>query len=108
MASYKINPAKAVESDLEDIYRYIYRQSLMPVTALKTVENIKNEINNNLSFMPYYPLVDNEVFASMGIRRMNVKKYAVFFVIDEEEHIVHVVRIIHGARNWERVLSGET
>jgi len=108
MANYNVTLTKPAESDLEDTYRYIYQQSLMPATALKTVENIKNEIRDNLSFTPYYPLVDNERIASMGLRKMVVKKHLVFFVVDEEKKTVTVRRIIHGARNWERVLLGET
>jgi len=107
MANYKVKLTEPAESDLEDTYRYIYSQSLMPATALKTVENIKREINNNLSFMPHYPLVDHKRLASMGYHKMVVKKYLAFFVIDEERHIVTVRRIIHGARDWKRILSNE-
>jgi plasmid stabilization system protein ParE len=38
---------------------------------------------------------------------MVVKKYLIFFVIDEEKGIVRVRRIIHGARDWQRILSEE-
>jgi len=108
MVNYKVIPAKSAENDLEGIYMYISTQAFMPMTALKTVENIKNEMHNNLSFSPHYPLVDDDHLASIGVRRMNVKKYAVFFVINEENNIVNVIRVIHGARNWQRILSAET
>jgi plasmid stabilization system protein ParE len=77
---------------------------LTPTTAAKTVKHIEDEIRKNLSYMPYYPLVDDDNLASIGVRRMVVKKYLVFFVIDEEKKIVNVIRIIHGAREWKRLL----
>jgi len=108
MANYKVIPTKSAENDLESIYMYISTQASMPMTALKTVENIKNEMRDNLSYMPFYPRVDDDQLAARGYRRMNVKKYAVFFVIDEENHVVKVRRIIHGARDWKPILSEET
>jgi len=108
MANYKVELTKPAKSDLEDVYAYISTQSLTPAAALKTVKNIKEEIKKYLSYMPYYPLVDDPQLASMGIHRMVVKKYLVFFVIDEEKNTVTVRRIIHGARSWERLLSAKT
>jgi len=94
--------------DLAGIYKYFAEQLFIPTVAVKTVKKIENEINYNLSFSPYYPLVDNKRLAKMGFRKMVVKKYLVFFVIDEENNIVTVRRIIHGARKWKRVLLEET
>jgi len=74
------------------------------MTASKTVKNIKDEIDKRLSSMPYFSLADNKRLAKLGVRRMNVKKYAVFFIIFEEENTVDVERIIHGSRDWERIL----
>jgi len=68
---------------------------------------VENEITGNLSFAPYYAFVDDDRLAAKGYRRMIVKKYLVFFVIYEKQNIVRVIRIIHGARDWQRILSNE-
>jgi len=106
MVSYNITISDPALSDLEGIYRYFAGQLLM-TTASKTVKNIEAEINDNLSFMPYYPLVNNDFLALMGIRRMVVKKYLIFFIINEEDSSVNVIHVIHGARDWERILLEE-
>jgi plasmid stabilization system protein ParE len=104
MANYKVIINKTGLNDLEGIYRYFSNQLLTPTTAAKTVKHIEDEIRKNLSYMPYYPLVDDDHIVSMGIHKMVVKKYLVFLIIDEEKEIVNVIRIIHGARDWKRLL----
>jgi len=108
MASYSVIINGPALNDLESIYRYFAWQLLTPRTASKMVKTIEDEINNYLSFSPHYPIVDDDRLAAKGYRRMNVKKYAVFFVIDEETKTVRVRRIIHGARDWKPILSDET
>jgi len=107
MANYSITIDNSALEDMEGIYRYFSRRLSLPAIAAKTVKNIEDEIRNNLSFMPYYAFVDDARLAGRGYRRMVVKKYLIFFVIDEEKGIVRVRRIIHGARDWQRILSEE-
>jgi hypothetical protein len=44
-------------------------------------------------------LIDNERLAALGYRRLLVKNYLVFFVIDEEAQTVSIERIIYNRRN---------
>jgi plasmid stabilization system protein ParE len=104
MNQYDISFSKLARYDMDGIYQYLFEQLLTPNAVSKIVDAIEDEINYNLSYMPYYPLVDDDNLASIGVRRMVVKKYLVFFVIDEEKKIVNVIRIIHGAREWKRLL----
>jgi len=108
MANYNIVMNRCALDDLDGINRYISKKLLMPMTAAKTVKHIEDQIRDNLSFMPYYSLVGDDNLAAMGIRRMIVKKYIVFFIIFEETNTVSVERIIHGARDWKPILSAET
>jgi len=108
MKQYEICFAKLAKYDLDGIYRYLFEQLLTPRAVFKIADAIEGAIDDNPSFSPHYPLVDDALLASIGVRRMNVKKYAVFFVIDEENNIVNVIRVIHGARNWKHVLLEET
>jgi toxin ParE1/3/4 len=105
MANYNVIFTKRAKNDLDDVYRYIAEQALMPKTALKLTENIKDEINYYLSYMPFYPLADDKRLAQAGVRKMVVKKYLVFFVVNENENTVNVIHIIHGARDWMNVFT---
>jgi addiction module RelE/StbE family toxin len=105
MANYKVIFQQSAKKDLDDVYLYIAEQALLPKTALKLTENIENEINYYLSYMPFYPLADDKRLARKGVRKMVVKKYLVFFVVDENENTVNVIHIIHGAREWNRLFT---
>jgi len=108
MNPYEIRFTDLAKYDLDGIYRYLFEQLLTPRAVYKIANAIEDAIDDNLSFSPHYPRVDDDRLAAKGYRRMNVKKYAVFFVIDEETKTVRVRRIIHGARDWQRILSSET
>ena len=109
MENYKVIPTKSAENDLEGIYLYIATQALMPIAAAKKVKRLKDSIVKKLSFMPQkYRLVNDSYLASIRYRMMNVENYIVFFSVEENEKVVWVERVIHGARDWKRLLPEET
>ena len=107
MNQYEIRFSKLAKSDLRGIYRYLSGCLMTPRAVSDYTNAVENEITGNLSFAPYYAFVDDARLSARGYRRMVVKKYLVFFVIDEEKSVVKVRRIIHGARDWQRILSNE-
>ena len=109
MENYKVIPTKSAENDLEGIYLYIATQALMPIAAVKKVKRLKDSIVKKLSFMPQkYRLVNDSYLASIRYRMMNVENYIVFFSVEENKKVVWVERVIHGARDWKRLLPEET
>ena len=104
MNKYKVNFSTDAIADLDGIYQYLFGQMLTPKTVSKIVSAIEDEIYYYLSYMPFYPLADDERLVQKGVRKMVVKKYLVFFVVNENEMAVNIIHIIHGARNWLNVL----
>ena len=47
-----------------------------------------------------HALVADERLAQNGIRQIPVKNYIVFYIINEADSAVTVVRILYGQRNW--------
>jgi len=107
MANYKVIFEESAQNDMDGIFHYISEEAMMPAAAVKTIENIKDEIYYYLSYMPLFPLADDKRLARKGVRKMVVKKYLVFFVVDENENTVNVIHIIHGARNWTRLFTNK-
>ena len=108
MDIYKVDWAKRAKKELAGIRRYIAKQSTSP-RAYMFVRSIEITVETRLSSMPQkYRRVDDPMLAAMGLRRMNVKRYAVFFSIDEEEKSVKVERVIHSKRDLINVLRGVT
>jgi len=104
MAKYRVDISEPAESDLRDIVRYIASQLSAPISALNMMELLE-EAMTSLSDLPQRcPLVADERLSQLGYRKLNVKKYVVFFSIDEKNKVVDVERILYGRRDWLRIL----
>jgi plasmid stabilization system protein ParE len=104
MAKYRVDISEPAESDLRDIVRYIASQLSAPISALNMMELLE-EAMAGLSDLPQRcPLVADERLSQLGYRKLNVKKYVVFFSIDEKNKVVDVERILYGRRDWLRIL----
>jgi toxin ParE1/3/4 len=104
MVKYRVDISEPAENDLRDIVRYISAQLSAPMTALKMMEAMDEEIAG-LALMPQKcPFVTDERLAMLGYRKLPVKNYIVFFTIDEKSEVVDVERILYAKRDWQRIL----
>ena len=44
--------------------------------------------------------MNDNYLASFGIRMTIVKKYLLFYIVDEKEHTVNALRFLYARRNW--------
>ena len=103
--SYFVNISNEAGEDLRQIYLYIAHSLLAPATARAQIACIKKDIFG-LDFMPtMFKRYDKEPWCSRGLRMMPVDKYVVFYLIDEENKVVNVTRIIYGGMDIERQLD---
>ena len=104
MGRYRVYVSEPAEKDLRDIVRYISSQLLAPITAMKMMETIEEELSK-LSEMPCrYPVVRDDRLASMGYRRLDIKNYTAFFTVNEKEKAVDIERILYARRDWANLL----
>ena len=97
--SWEIIYSERAKQDLRDIYEYIAIDLLVPGTAKQQVNKLRSVIRS-LDEMPMrHPVYDAEPLKSQGIRMVAVGKYLVFYLPNETEHSVTVVRIIFGGRD---------
>lgn len=90
-------------SDLKDIYAYIAQELMVPDTALNQVNRIRKEIRS-LDFMPSrYALVDWEPWKSMGMHKVPVDNFVVFYTVDSDSMTVVIIRIVYGGRDIESI-----
>ncbi len=88
-------------NDLEEIYRYIAFSLQVPVAAGMQVNRIKAEIRSLCSMPERYTLVDWEPWHSIKMHRVIVDNYIVFYLVDNCEAVVDIVRIFYGGRDIE-------
>ena len=104
MTEYKIVIEQTAENDLLGILSYISDTLHEPSIAMKIYGLIKKEILN-LNRIPFrFEVVNEEPYRSMGVRRIPVENYTVFYIVDENEKTVHIFRIIYNRREWRYLL----
>ena len=91
---------QAAEEDLSEIFEYV------AVDNLKAAEAILTRIEKNLDVLAREPqlgrIPSDEELVRMGYRYLIVADYLVFYTFEEQTDPVH--RIIHGARDYLRLL----
>ena len=102
--SFEVKYTARARQDLRNIYEYIAYDLLVPETTARQTRRIMKEIDA-LNEMPMrYRLYDDEPWQSQGIRFFPVNNYLVFYLPDDTQNTVHVVRIIYGGRDIKKQL----
>ena len=108
MKSYAVQITEEALSDMEALYSYIAVRLKAPENAMKQYTRIADAIVSLKQFPDRFAYVGLEPEYSMGIHRMLVDHFVVFYVIDNDT--VTVTDVLYGASDthyrWkERHLS---
>lgn len=90
------------KEDLRNIYVYIAFDLQSKDNAKEQVNRIREAIKGLKSFPKRNPCVQYEPWRSLGMRRLNVDNFAIFYLVAEENKRVEIVRIPYGARDLEK------
>lgn len=104
MKEYAIRFTQPASDDLYEIARYISDELREPKTARALVQRIQKEVYELAELPMRYAVVMDERLAAQGIRKMLVESYLVFYKVTEENGLVTVLRILHGRRDWLKLL----
>ena len=53
------------------------------------------------------PILSEELTGHKNIRKINVRNYLIFYIIDEDNSKVSILRIGHAFMDWEKYLKDE-
>jgi len=102
---WKVDYTEDAEQDLQSIYDYISDVLLEPITAQNQTDRIMDAVDS-LDHMPLrFRLYDNEPWRSKGLRVLPVDNYLVFYLPDESQEAVLIIRIMYGGRDSKKHLS---
>ncbi|HXQ08962.1 MAG TPA: type II toxin-antitoxin system RelE/ParE family toxin [Bradyrhizobium sp.] len=90
------------EADLDQITTYIAEQSIE--IALNFVQELREKCESLADTPRGYPLVPRH--EHLGIRRRAFGNYLIFYRVGTST--IEVVHVLHGARDYERLLFPET
>ena len=104
---YKIAYTPEARDDVDDIYSYIALTLKEQKTASKLVGRLHREIKALSSFPGSNTIVEFEPWHEKGVRRMPVGNYNVYYGVDEEKHIIAILRVLYGGRDVEHIVNVE-
>lgn len=105
MDNYHLTLTERAKDDIIDIGDYITYTLLVPDTSSNFIKDLRNSISQ-LKFFPYkFPLVQDDILQSQGIRCMPYKNYYIFYEVIETIQVVIVLRIGYNKRNWKDILT---
>ncbi|MEY8574652.1 type II toxin-antitoxin system RelE/ParE family toxin [Oscillospiraceae bacterium 21-37] len=104
---YAVRYSPAARDDLKSIYSYIAVNLKEKQTAKNQTDRIRSAVRSLAQFPNRHEKVDWEPWASMGMRKMPVDRYIVFYLVDEESHTAIVTRIFYGGRDIEGMIQNK-
>lgn len=99
MKQYTVMLTTQASNQILEYASYIQNELLNPQAARKLVKDLREAIAG-LDTMPQrHPQLEEEPWRSQGVRKMIVRGYLVYFWINEQTAMVHVVAVIYGRRD---------
>lgn len=105
MRKYVVEVSKTAEEDLENIILYIKNELAGDIVADRYRIMFKQELLNLESVAGAMPVLDENLTGYTNIRKVNVKNYIIFYIINEVENKVSILRIGHAFMDWEKFLK---
>jgi toxin ParE1/3/4 len=102
---YTVYITDLAEQELARTLDYITNE----LKALSAATNLADAVEQRIWLLeeqPYkFGLVQDDALAEKGLRLLPVKKYLLFYVIEEKHKKVSIVRFIYSRRDWRRLLK---
>ena len=104
MNKYRVLLSDAAAVDVEALADYIALTLREPATARQQTARLRAAVTSLDALPARQPLVRDAYLASRGIRMLPADGYLIFYTIQEETKTVHILRIVHGKREWNALL----
>lgn len=99
MDKYQIMMTEKAETDMEDIYYYILKESMEPEVALKQYNRIVNQILTLTDMPARIRVMDSEPEHTLQVRKLVFEEYYILFQIKGCKVIV--LRVLHCKQDIE-------
>ena len=99
MPAYNVKLLNIAERDIDEICEYL--SQFYPSTPGKFLDALDKDFEN-VNLNPYmYPVYEY----NKKYRRIVTNDYLVFYIIDEENNLVRIYRILHGKQDVKTILE---
>ena len=105
---YRLRFSKLFKKDIDSSYNYIKNKLEAPMAADNLIKEIMEKLNKIKENPNIRPLVQDKYLASLGYRLINVKNYAIFYIIGNDNRHIKIIRFLYNKRNWINLLKEKT
>ena len=103
--SYEVKLTPNAKQDLRSIFEYIAYELKSVQTAAGLLDRLDKEIASLNQMPERFRVYDKEPWRSRNLRIMPVEHYLVFYITDNENKTVTVIRIMYGGRDIDKQLN---
>ena len=107
MKKYIVEVSETAEQNLENIISYLRYDLAGDIIADKYKMLFKQKLKDLENVAESMTILDESLTCHKNIRKINVRNYIIFYIIDEEKNKAIVVRIGHAFMDWEKYLKNE-
>lgn len=101
---YKVLLTAPAQNDLLKNAAYISCHLLNPVAADHYLTEVTDKLCILGSMPQMYATVNDGMLSRLGVRMLRINSYLAFYRINEDEHTVTVLRIVHEKQDWKHIL----
>lgn len=105
MKKYIVELSETANQDLNNIISYLRYTLSGDIISDKYKILFKQALRDLEDVAGSMPILSEELTGHKDIRKINVRNYIIFYIIDEEKSKVFVVRIGHAFMDWEKYLK---
>ena len=105
MKKYVVEVSETAEQDLENIISYLRYDLAGDIIADKYKILFKQRFEELKDIAGSMPVLDEELTGHRNIRKVNVRNYVIFYIVDKIINKVYIVRIGHTLMDWEKYLK---
>jgi len=102
--NYGLKFTSIAEEDLDEIYGYISTKLFAEMAAANLMDKIENAIKRLARFPFSCSLASDKLLKNKGYRKLIVDNYIVFYLLNEAEKQVIIMRVLYGASKYQDVL----
>ncbi|MDO5435635.1 MAG: type II toxin-antitoxin system RelE/ParE family toxin [Clostridia bacterium] len=102
--SYIVRFTETAKNNLREIAFYIADQSKETAIAKGFVLELRETCHRLTELPGQGALPKDRILRSMGYRYLSHKGYLIFYLTDEQEHIVDIMAIFHEKQDYIRVM----
>lgn len=105
MKKYIVEVSETAEQDLENIISYLRYTLSGDIVADKYKILFKQALKDLEDEAGSMPILSEELTGHKNIRKINVRNYIIFYIVDDEKSKAFVVRIGHAFMDREKYLK---